>query len=167
MTILQVTSPSTLVAFGKTYRCATGRGGFSHNKQEGDGATPIGTFPLRRVFYRPDRLLPPTPDAIPITPEMGWCDDPQHPAYNTLIQRPFVARHEELWRDDAVYNIIIEVGYNDNPIAPYRGSAIFIHLARLGYPPTEGCVALSEIDLCSIVKKMNKGSGAVFVRLKN
>lgn len=158
MTILQVTSPSTLLAFGQMHRCATGRGGFSDNKQEGDGATPIGTFPLRRVFYRPDRLLPPTTGAIPLAPEMGWCDDPQHPAYNTLIQRPFAARHEQLWRDDAVYNIIIEVGYNDSPAVPQRGSAIFIHLARLGYPPTEGCVALSEVNLRSILAQMDKES---------
>lgn len=150
------------LAIGKSqsaeFHCASGKGGIRTDKQEGDGATPVGNFPLRCLYYRPDRIQFPFPlniPAFPLVPEMGWCDDPNHPDYNTQIMRPHPARHEELWREDAVYDIIIAVGYNDNPVIPGKGSAIFIHLARENYTPTEGCIALNKADLYQIISLIN------------
>lgn len=134
---------------GKTYPCATGKGGFSENKREGDGATPIGTFTLRECWFRPDRWPAPPQTALPlkpIAPGDGWCDDPAHPDYNRPIKKPFAASHEDLWRDEAVYDLIIPMSYNDAPPVPGLGSAIFMHIAKPGYLPTEGCVALSLED---------------------
>lgn len=132
------------------FRCAIGAGGTTSKKREGDQCTPLGTWPLRRVFYRPDK--PPRPDTrlprIPMTPTMGWSDDPADPPhYNRLVELPYPHGHEVLWRDDRVYDIVVELGYNDNPPVIGRGSAIFMHVAKPDFAPTAGCVALATDDL--------------------
>ncbi len=130
-------------------RAALGRGGVRADKMEGDGATPIGLLPLRRVFYRADRIVIPatTLPREPITATDGWCDDPHDRAYNRAVALPYPARHEELWRADAVYDLVVVLGWNDAPVVANRGSAIFLHLARPDYAPTDGCVALALPDL--------------------
>lgn len=145
---------------GKTYRCAIGRGGFSANKKEGDGATPIGTFPLRACWYRAD-VLPAPKTGLPLTiihKDDGWCDDPKSPYYNQHVKLPFAASHEELWRLDGTYDIVVPLGYNDGPVVPGKGSAIFLHVAKPGYTPTEGCVALARADLLTVLAHAGTGS---------
>ena len=139
---------------GRVYRCALGRGGVRADKQEGDGATPAALLPLRRVLYRADRLAIP-PAAVPreaLAPDDGWCDDPGHADYNRMVRLPHAARHEELWRADALYDIVGVLGWNDAPTERGRGSAIFLHLARPDYAPTEGCVALALPDLLRVLR---------------
>ena len=134
---------------GRVFRAALGRGGIRQDKQEGDGATPSGNLPLRRVLYRADRVARPN-CAVPIeplAPDDGWCDDPTHPDYNRMIRLPHPARHEALWRDDGLYDVIGVLGWNDAPAVRDRGSAIFLHVARADFAPTEGCVALALPDL--------------------
>ena len=135
------------------YSCAIGKGGIRADKREGDGATPIGLLPLRRVLYRADRLAPPRAAVplAPIAPDDGWCDDPAHADYNAPIRLPHPARHEELWRADEIYDVIGVLGWNDAPIARGRGSAIFLHLARPGFTPTQGCIALQQRDLLRVM----------------
>ena len=131
------------------WRCAVGHGGVRRDKREGDGATPLAAMPLRRVLYRADRGTAPR-CGVPVEPigrEDGWCDDPADRAYNTAVRLPHPARHERLWRDDALYDIVGVLGWNDDPVVRGRGSAIFLHVASPGYRPTEGCVALSDRDL--------------------
>ncbi len=142
---------------GKSWPCALGRSGVvpSDQKHEGDGATPAGLLPLRYFFYRPDRLLPPR-SALPgraLRPDYGWCDTPQDPCYNRLVTLPCPMHAEELWRKDHVYDIIVVLGYNDHPVHPFLGSAIFLHSARDGYPPTAGCIALSRQHLISFLEQ--------------
>lgn len=156
---ITVTAPGQLDCGGQAYRCALGRGGIVGDKAEGDGGTPAGAYPLRRVLYRPDRLAPPA-TGLPvekIAPDQGWCDDPAHPDYNRQVQLPFSACHEELWRQDAVYDVIVILGHNDGPPVPGKGSAIFMHVARPNYGPTEGCVALTLEDLLEILAKCRPG----------
>ena len=143
-----------LVFQGLTYRCALGRGGIRADKQEGDGATPTGLLPLRRLLYRADRVAIPAcaVPREPLAPNDGWCDDPTSRDYNRPIRLPHPARHEELWRTDAVYDLIGILGWNDTPVERNRGSAIFLHLARPDYTPTEGCIALALPDLQKILK---------------
>lgn len=126
--------------------CAFGRSGLTDKKEEGDGATPIGKWPLRQLFHRPDRPAPPKTNlpVIEIAPDSGWCDDPRHDSYNQLVKLPFAASHEQLWRDDELYDLMVPLGYNDDVIVAGKGSAIFFHLARNNYQPTEGCVAIAE-----------------------
>lgn len=130
-----------------------GKNGVTDQKQEGDHATPIGIFPLRKVYYRADRIEKPK-TILPVEPlahHDGWCDDPQSADYNRSIKLPHPARHERLWREDAVYNLIVVMGYNDAPPVSGRGSAIFMHLKRPDGTPTEGCIALSESDLRALL----------------
>lgn len=146
--------PDGLLRFqGGIYRCAIGKGGRRADKREGDGATPIGVLPLRRVLYRADRLAPPRSvvPVAPIAPDDGWCDDAAHTDYNTQIRLPHPARHEELWRADAIYDVIGVLGWNDAPVLRGRGSAIFLHLARPDFSPTEGCIALEQRDLLRVL----------------
>jgi L,D-peptidoglycan transpeptidase YkuD (ErfK/YbiS/YcfS/YnhG family) len=130
-------------------RCAVGPAGIGHKKGEGDGMTPVGVFPLRRVFWRADRTEKPRtflPERA-LQPNDGWCDFPGDPNYNKLVKHPYPVSAEHLWLDSHVYDIIVIVGFNDDPVVPGKGSAIFLHLAREAYPPTAGCVALTDHDL--------------------
>lgn len=143
----------------RTYRCAIGKGGFSQDKREGDGATPIGHWPLRECWYRPDRLSVPV-TKLPrrlITQDDGWCDEPAHAQYNRHVKLPFSASHEKLWREEGVYDVIVPLGYNDAPIQPGMGSAIFLHVAQPDYAPTEGCVALALPDLLEVLAGCGEG----------
>ncbi len=153
MTEATVFPDGRLVRAGQIYRAALGRGGVRADKQEGDGATPAGLLPLRRVLYRADRVAIPRAalPREPIAAADGWCDDPGHPDYNRPVHLPHPARCEELWRRDAVYDIVAVLGWNDAPVERGRGSAIFLHVARPDYPPTEGCVALALADLAAIL----------------
>jgi L,D-peptidoglycan transpeptidase YkuD (ErfK/YbiS/YcfS/YnhG family) len=136
-------------------RCALGPAGVcaGEDKREGDGATPAGLWPMRRVLFRPDQgPLPKTALATaPIAPDDGWCDAPQDPAYNRPVKLPYPARAERMWREDRLYDLVIPLGYNDDPPVPRLGSAIFLHVARPDFSPTEGCVALARTDLEEIL----------------
>ena len=147
--------------FGKhLWRCAIGSGGVRGEKSEGDGATPAGCWPIRRVFYRADRLEPPATvfPCDPLQPHDGWCDAPGDPQYNTLVRLPYGARHESLWRDAEVYDCIVVLGYNDSPVRDGAGSAIFLHVARKDFAATEGCVALPRGDLLEFLSTASKSS---------
>jgi len=140
---------------GRPFRCALGRAGIvpAEAKREGDGATPAARLPLRRVLFRADRLAPPrcSVPLEPIAPDDGWCDDPGDPAYNRMVRLPHPARHERLWREDGLYDLVGVLGWNDVPTVPGRGSAIFLHVASPGLGPTEGCIALALPDLLAVL----------------
>lgn len=143
----------------RSFRCALGRAGIRGDKREGDGATPTGRFVLRRVLYRPDRLARPR-TGLPvdaIAADDGWCDDPADPAYNRPVRLPHAGRHERMWRDDSAYDLVVVLGHNDDPVIPGRGSAVFLHLARPDYGPTEGCVALALPDLREVLAAAKAG----------
>ena len=142
-----------LVLHGLVFRAALGRGGVRRDKQEGDGATPAGVLPLRRVLYRADRGRAPecAVPVEPIAPTDGWCDDVKEHDYNRMIRLPHGGHYEELWRTDAVYDVIGVLGWNDAPVQARCGSAIFLHVARPDYAPTEGCVALALGDLRQVL----------------
>jgi len=133
--------------------CALGPAGIRALKREGDGATPVGSFAPRRVLYRADRVAAPKTDlpVAALAPEDGWCDDPADPAYNRQVRLPYPARHERLWRDDGIYDVIVILGHNDAPPVPGRGSAIFLHVAQPDYAPTQGCIALARADLLAFL----------------
>ena len=144
---------------GRSWRAAIGRGGLAVDKREGDGATPVGCWPLRELLVRPDRAAFPScglPARATAETE-GWCDAPDHPDYNRPVRLPFDASHERLWRDDALYDLIVPLGYNDEPPRPGLGSAIFLHVAREDYSPTEGCIALAKADLMGLLPVLGPG----------
>ena len=141
-------------------RCALGRSGVKAAKQkrEGDGASPLGAWPIRKLLYRPDVGAPPTAiPAEPIARDDGWCDDPGDERYNRPVKLPFRGSFEKMWRDDHLYDLVVVLGHNDDPPKPYLGSCIFLHLAREGYLPTEGCVALAREDLEAVLREARPG----------
>ena len=144
---------------GTLNACAFGRSGIAARKREGDGATPMGRFALGRVFFRPDRGPRPATAlaTVPLSPRLGWCEDVSSPLYNRLVRLPASSRHERMWRDDPLYDICVEIAYNDNPVIKGRGSAIFLHLARPGYAPTEGCIAVSHADMRRLLARVPRG----------
>ncbi len=145
-------------------RCALGRGGVRADKQEGDGATPKGRWRMRALLFRPDRITRTPLTGLPLRalrPEDGWCDDAADPLYNRPVKLPFRARAEHLWREDEIYDLIVVLGYNDDPPVPGKGSAIFLHIARPDYRPTEGCIAVSQQDLLAIAATADTGSAVV------
>ncbi|HEY7688049.1 MAG TPA: L,D-transpeptidase family protein [Dongiaceae bacterium] len=144
---------------GKRYRCALGPNGVRREKLEGDGATPAGRFPFRQLLYRADRLRAPATGLSIKTIDSadGWCDDPAAPFYNRAVKLPCAASHERLWRDDGVYDLILVIGHNDDPVRPGQGSAVFIHVAHPDYRPTAGCVALARDDLLEVLASAKPG----------
>ena len=146
---------------GRITRCALGKGGVigAADKREGDGKSPLGTWGIRRVLFRPDKGGPPQ-TRLPtkaLERDDGWCDAPGDPAYNRAVKLPHPASAEQMWREDDVYDLVCILAHNDDPPVPGRGSAIFMHLARPGYAPTEGCVALSREDMLELLSLAKLG----------
>ena len=142
-------------------RCAIGRSGMvaAADKREGDGASPLGVWPLRRVLYRPDREPAPK-TGLPVAalkPDDGWCDAPGDPAYNRPVRLPYPASAEQMWREDGVYDLIVILGHNDDPPVSPMGSAIFLHLMQPDGAPTAGCVALRRADMLDLLARARPG----------
>ncbi len=135
------------------FPCALGRSGVTHLKREGDGATPAGRLRLLSLYYRHDRRARP-PAAVPtkvLRRHDGWCEDPASGRYNCPVRRPSAAAHETMWRDDHLYDVVGVLDWNLTPRIRRRGSAIFLHLARPNYQPTEGCIALDRRHLDALL----------------
>jgi L,D-peptidoglycan transpeptidase YkuD (ErfK/YbiS/YcfS/YnhG family) len=139
---------------------AVGRAGVKANKHEGDGATPAGTYPLVSVLYRPDRIIAPK-SQLPVRPiarNAGWVDAPADPNYNRLVSLPYPASAEEMWRPDGLYDAVVVIGYNMDPVVAGSGSAIFLHIAAPDFAPTAGCVAVKKEVLLGLLPLLGPGS---------
>lgn len=139
---------------GRKIRAVAGKNGLARDKKEGDLSSPIGIFPCRELWFRPDRVELPKNLQLPvraITQNDGWCDDTTHADYNRHVRLPHPARHEKLWREDHAYDLMIPLGYNDAPPVPGLGSAIFFHLMHDDGRPTEGCIAISRGDMLALL----------------
>lgn len=148
---------------GRAIPVALGRSGIARDKREGDGRTPAGRWRIVRVLYRPDhgpRPVTPLPTAA-IRRNDGWCDDPRDRRYNRPVRLPFAPSHERMWRDDHLYDLVLVLDHNTRPRVAGRGSAVFVHLARPGFTPTEGCVALKRDDLRRLVARLRPGAELV------
>ncbi|MGJ3232747.1 MAG: L,D-transpeptidase family protein [Oceanicaulis sp.] len=145
--------------------CALGEAGVrpAAEKREGDKASPIGIWPVRKAWWRPDRLRRPETRLVidALTPADGWCDDPADPAYNRPVLRPYPASHEAMWREDGLYDVVVALGHNDDPPVPGLGSAIFLHCAKPdgagGFKPTLGCVAVEREALVQLLGRLEAG----------
>ena len=145
------------------FRCALGKAGVQGTKREGDNVTPKGTFKIVKIYYRSDRIKKISSKFRPIkiTKSMGWCDDPNSKNYNQLIKLPTKYGHEKLHKKNNVYDLIVVLNYNMNPIIKNKGSAIFIHVAKKKYKKTAGCIALKKIHLLNLIKKIEKNTKVI------
>lgn len=151
----------TVTAFGETVPAAFGRSGAiaASAKREGDGASPLGVWPIRAALLRPD-CLPAPATRLPwrwLRAHDGWSDDAADPAYNRPVSHPHRFGAERLWRDDGAYDIILVLGHNDSPPVAPRGSAIFFHCAQPDWRPTEGCVAIDRAVLARWLDRLQPG----------
>lgn len=149
-----------LLAAGRAIPVALGRTGISPDKREGDGRTPAGHWRIVALLYRPDAGPRPRTrlPCRPLARDDGWCDAPGHRRYNRPVKLPFAASHERLWREDALYDLVLVLDHNQRPRIAGRGSAVFIHLARPGFAATEGCVALRRGDLLRLLARLAPGA---------
>jgi L,D-peptidoglycan transpeptidase YkuD (ErfK/YbiS/YcfS/YnhG family) len=130
-----------------------GRSGIAANKHEGDGATPRGRFRLARLWWRADRAPRPR-TLLPvrrIDPQIAWCEDPADRRYNRPFRRFANEAGDRLWRDDQLYDFVVEIDHNTRPRVAGRGSAVFVHLMRPTRAPTAGCVALARPALMRLL----------------
>jgi L,D-peptidoglycan transpeptidase YkuD (ErfK/YbiS/YcfS/YnhG family) len=139
-------------------KCAVGKRGIGKKKREGDSITPKGLFVVKFVLFRKDRVkkLSTKYKKFEIKKKMGWCDDIKSKKYNKLITLPFKFSSEKLYRKDNIYDIILVLNYNMNPVKKNKGSAIFIHVAKENYTSTKGCVAIKKIELVQLLRNIKK-----------
>ena len=140
------------------FKCALGRAGVGKKRIEGDNITPKGTYEIIKIYYRKDRIkkISSKFKLIKIEKNMGWCDDPNSQKYNQLIKLPSKYTYERLFRKDNVYDLILVLNYNINPIIKNKGSEIFIHIEKKKYKNTAGCVGLKKSDLLKLIKIIKK-----------
>lgn len=138
------------------FRCALGKAGVKKKEKEGDNITPKGIFKINKIYYRPDKIKNFTSvlKKIKIKRNMGWCDDPKSNFYNQQIKLPSKFSYEKLYRSDNLYDIILVLDYNTNPIIKSKGSAIFIHIAKNSYKKTKGCIALKKKHLVKLISQI-------------
>ena len=141
-------------------KCAIGKNGITKNKKEGDLKTPSGIFKLKKVFYRKDRIkfIRTRLKIKNIKKSDGWCDDPASKYYNREIKFPFKGSAEKLWRKDSIYDLIVVLDYNFNPIIKNKGSAIFLHICKKNYAPTKGCVAINKKDMMGLLANIKNNT---------
>ena len=138
------------------FKCAIGKKGISYKKKEGDLITPMGQFKIKYILYRNDRVKIVTKlKKRVIKKNMGWCDDPKSKQYNKLVKLPFIFNHEKLYKKENIYDIVLVLNYNMNPIKKNKGSAIFIHIAKNNFAKTAGCVAIKKTNLIKLIKEIN------------
>ena len=140
-------------------KCAIGKKGIGYKRKEGDLITPIGQFKIKYILYRKDRVKVLTKlKKKVIKKNMGWCDDPKSIYYNKLVKLPFVHNYEQLYKRENIYDIILVLNYNMNPVKKNKGSAIFIHVSKINYKKTEGCVAIKKLNLIKLLREINQNT---------
>lgn len=145
---------------GLVLPCALGPAGVTRMKREGDGATPAGRFRLMRALWREDRARRPRAGLAlaPIRRDDLWCDDPREALYNRPARAPFKGGAERMARADRLYDVVVILDHNQRPRVRGLGSAIFFHVAREGFAPTQGCVAIAPDAMRRLLPRLARGA---------
>ena len=140
-------------------KCAIGKKGIGNKRKEGDLITPKGQYKIKYILYRKDRVkISSKLKKKVIKKNMGWCNDTKSKQYNKLVKLPFTYSHEKLYKKENIYDIVLVLNYNMNPIKKNKGSAIFIHVAKNNFKKTEGCVAIKKVNLIKLINEINPNS---------
>ena len=155
--IITVKNKNTLILDDFKFKCCVGKSGITNHKIEGDKKTPKGLFKLDNLYFRKDKnsKLDTNLKKIPITKDMGWCDDVNNKKYNKLIRIDENIKHEKMFRRDNNYDLVIPIKYNTEHPKKGKGSAIFLHLTK-NYKKTLGCLALKKKDMLILIRLINK-----------
>ena len=146
-------------------KCAIGKRGIGLKRKEGDLITPKGNYKIKYIMFRKDRIrnIKSKVKKIEIKKNMGWCDDPQSKEYNKIVKLPSVYSHEKLYKKENIYDLILVLNYNMNPVKKNRGSAIFIHIAKNNYSNTAGCIAIKKNHFLKILKDIKSDTSVKIV----
>ncbi len=157
--LINIKNKDTLIIDDFSFKCSLGKNGIRINKKEGDLSTPKGIYTIKKLFYRSDRIkkINTKIDKIKIKKNMGWCNDPNHKKYNSLINVNTKIKHEKLYRTDTKYDLVLVIDYNLKKPIPFKGSAIFVHITK-NYKPTAGCIALKKNDMIILLKILKKNT---------
>ena len=149
---------------GRAMQARIGKGGLRGIKKEGDGCSPRGCYAMEYGLYRPDRMTRPATrlPMVALAPHMGWCDDPFHQAYNTAVTLPFAGRHEKMWREDSLYDLVIVLSHNRQPAMKGKGSAIFLHCMAEDGRATQGCAAFPKEQFLAFLRRFEAGTRVCF-----
>ena len=139
-------------------KCAIGKRGIGNKRKEGDLITPQGNYKIKYILYRKDRIkkIQSRIKKIVIKKDMGWCNDSRSKNYNKLIKLPFAYSYEKLYKKENIYDIILVLNYNMDPIIKNKGSAIFLHIANKKFNATKGCVAITKGAFIKILPLITK-----------
>ncbi|PWJ80153.1 L,D-peptidoglycan transpeptidase YkuD (ErfK/YbiS/YcfS/YnhG family) [Pseudaminobacter salicylatoxidans] len=151
---------------GTVFFCALGRGGITANKREGDGRTPLAAMRILSGYFRRDQFTV-NRTRLPmreIDAALGWCEVPGDRNYNRPVRLPYAASHEYMRRNDRLYDACLVLDWNISPRRRGRGSAIFFHLARPDFSPTQGCVAVSARTMARLLPYLNERTVLKVVR---
>lgn len=149
-------SQGLLAAGNAVFPCALGGRGITANKREGDLGTPLARMRLISAYLRGRRFVHRSRLPLkPITPDLGWCEVPGDRNYNRPVRIPYGASHETMRRKDHLYDCCIVLDWNIRPRLRGRGSAIFFHLARPGFAPTHGCVAVTRQVMARLLPRLS------------
>ena len=85
---------------------------------------------------------------------LAWCEDPSDRRYNRPFRRSANEPGDRLWREDRLYDLVIELDHNTRPRVAGRGSAVFVHVARPNRSATAGCVALATPSLLRLLGRL-------------
>jgi L,D-peptidoglycan transpeptidase YkuD (ErfK/YbiS/YcfS/YnhG family) len=150
------------VAVGQPYAARVGRNGVKANRREGDGTTPIGTFPIGRTMYG----TAPNPGVRFPYQRLRcgdwWNEDARSPTYNTFVHvpcgstPPFRTTTPGMWQQPRPFPHLAVVEFNMHPIVPGRGSGIFLHAETGG--PTNGCISLRRDHLVTVLRWLRPGN---------
>ena len=157
--LIRLKNKDTLNVDEFTFRCSIGKNGLRFKKKEGDLCTPKGLYSLKKIFYRADRIknINTTIQKTKINKQMGWCNDPLHKKYNSLINIKDKIKHEKMFRKDRIYDLVLTINYNTKKPIKNKGSAIFIHLTK-NYEKTLGCISIKENDFIVLLKVIRKNT---------
>lgn len=147
------------------FPCALGRGGIVANKREGDGGTPLARMRLLSGYIRRGKFA--FRSRLPLSairPDLGWCEVPDDRNYNRPVKMPYAASHETMMRADDLYDACIVLDWNIRPRRRGRGSAIFFHLARPGFTPTAGCVAVTHRVMARLLPLLSRDMVLTVIR---
>ena len=147
-----------LIYKGYKLKCSIGKSGLTYRKKEGDLKTPKGIFKLGLLYFRKDRVkyIKSKIKKRIIQKNYGWCDDQNNKKYNQQIKFPFKGGAEKLYRKDKIYDLLINIKYNQSPVTRGKGSAIFLHLCSNNYRSTKGCIAITRTDFNKIIPLIDK-----------
>ena len=138
------------------YTARVGRNGLRVNRREGDGTTPIGTFPIMPRMYG----NAPNPGVkfryTRLRCGDWWVEDPRSHAYNTFqrigcgVKPPFKVTTPDMSKSPRAYEYLAVVGFNTSPVVPGRGSGIFLHVQV--HNSTNGCISIPRPQLLRVLR---------------